>query len=300
MKRNIDIVKAIRTFLKVVEQQSFSEASRQLNLVTSAVSRQVVDLEKHFGCQLLYRTTRAMHLTDEGRFYLEQFRDVINRLDSLEASANERQQKVAGHLRITAPQNAGEIGIQDIISDFLTEHPDVSLSWLLVNRYVNLVEEGVDLAVRVGELPDSSLISRRLSEIRILFVASPDYLKQYGVPNHPKEFGKHQCIVDSSNHEPGRWHYRERNREHQVRVSSRIEINLGSLVAQFAAAGHGIAQLPDFLVRPYLQQGSLVTLLEAYQLPPVTVSLVYPNNRMTNPALRALISYLLEKGQVNA
>ena len=216
VKRKIDLVKAMRTFQTVVELQSFSAASRQLNLVTSAVSRQVSDLEKHFGCQLLYRTTRAMHLTAEGSYYLEQFKDVLLRLDELETSANERQQRIAGHIRITAPYNSGKLGAVGILSDFLKQYPEVKLSWMLVNRYVNIVEEGFDLAIRVGELADSSLIGRKIDEMNILFVASPDFLATHGSPNHPKDLTNIPCILDGSNRQPQKWRYRDESGQEQT------------------------------------------------------------------------------------
>lgn len=294
MKRKMDLVKAMRTFLVVVEHQSFTAASQALNLVTSAVSRQVSDLEKHFGCQLLYRTTRAMHLTAEGRFYLEQFRDVLQRLDDLEALTSERKQSVSGHLRMTAPMNIGKLGVQDVVGDFLRDHPDVRLSWMLVNRFVNLVEEGIDLAIRVGELPDSSFIARRYASLEVYYVASPAYLRENGVPQHPRELVEHKCVVDSSNRVPGRWRYHTDKGEQQVSVNASVEINQGEMVAQFAAAGHGIAHLPDFLVQTYLDSGELVSILDEYRLPPVPVSLVYPANRMASPALKALVEFLLD------
>ncbi len=294
MKRKMDLITAMRTFLVVVEQGSFTAASQSLNLVTSAVSRQVSDLEKHFGCQLLYRTTRAMHLTAEGGFYLEEFRDLLQRLDALEQLTSERQAKVSGHLRMTAPMNMGRLGIQNVVSGFLKQHPDVKLSWMLVNRYVNLVEEGIDLAIRVGELPDSSLIARPFSKLQIYFVASPEYLAQHGTPGHPEELVDHQCIMDSSNRIPGRWRYFADNSEQQISVNAAVEVNQGALVADFAAAGHGVALLPDFLVQDYLDSGVLVSILEPYRLPPVPVSLVYPANRIASPALKALVEYLLE------
>tara|TARA_R110002095_G_scaffold52332_5_gene45650 strand:- start:20213 stop:21121 length:909 start_codon:yes stop_codon:yes gene_type:complete len=294
MKRKIDLVKAMRTFALVVEHQSFSAAARELDLVNSAVSRQVKDLENHFDCQLLYRTTRAMHLTAEGQHYLDQFQDVLVRLDGLESQSQTRQTQVAGQLRITGPLHVGRLGIQNTVSDFLKQYPDVRLSWLLVNRYVNLVEEGVDLAIRVGEQDDSSLIARHYSELNVVFVASPDYLAKQGTPSHPKELVNHHCLIDSSNSRPGRWSYLEGKRERQVRVNAAIEVNLGHLVADFAAAGHGIAQLPDFLVQSYLDSGELVTIMEPFQLPTIPFYLVYPSNRMVNPALKKLIQHLLD------
>lgn len=291
----MDLIKAMRTFLVVVEHQSFTAASQTLNLVTSAVSRQVSDLEKHFDCQLLYRTTRAMHLTAEGRFYLEQFKEVLARLDALEALTSVRQQKVTGHLRMTTPMSISRLGIQHKVSDFLCLHPDLKVSWMLVNRYVNLVEEGVDLAIRVGELPDSSLIARPFTTLCVHFVVSPNYLLKHGTPRHPKALTDHQCILDSSNRTPGRWRYSTDKGEQQVSVDAAVEVNDGRLAAEFAAAGHGIALLPDFLVQDYLDRGELVCILDDYKLPPVPVSLVYPANRMASPALKSLVSYLLEQ-----
>lgn len=296
VKRKIDLVKAMRAFQTVVELQSFSAASRQLNLVTSAVSRQVSDLEKHFGCQLLYRTTRAMHLTAEGSYYLEQFKDVLLRLDELETSATERQQRIAGHIRITAPYNSGKLGAVNILSDFLKLYPEVKLSWLLINRYVNIVEEGFDLAIRVGELADSSLIARKIDEINILFVASPDFLATHGYPDHPKELANMPCILDGSNRQPQKWRYRdESGQEQTINANSVIEVNQGELVAQFAANGHGVALLPEFLVKQYIDSGELVTILSQYSLAPIPVSLVYPANRLMNPALKTLIQYIIDQ-----
>lgn len=294
MKRKIDLLKAMRTFLVVVEEKSFSAASVKLNIVTSAVSRQVSDLEQHFNCLLLYRTTRAMHLTAEGEFYSQQFRAILQQLDQLESSASERQDKVAGHLRITAPMHIGALHFQHKISEFLTLYPEVTLSWLLVNRYVNLVEEGVDLAIRVGELEDSTLIARQYQTMTVPFVASPDYLGKHGTPTHPDQLADHRCITDSSNRQPGRWRYQDGRKLHTMSITGAIDVNQGDLVAQFAAKGHGIAQLPDFLVQEYLDSGQLVTILERYQVPDLPISLVYSANRMKNPALSALITHLLD------
>ncbi len=284
----------MRTFLVVVELQSFSAASRKLNIVVSAVSRQVSDLEKHFGSHLLYRTTRAMHLTSEGEYYLEQIRELIERLDHLESFASERQLNIAGHLKITAPQNSSLIGLQKSIGDFLSLHPDVKISWSLMNRYVNLIEEGIDLALRVGELSDSNLVARPFGELKILFVASPDYLEKHGMPTHPDDLSKHHCILDSSSRQPGRWVYRESIKEKHVRVTANIDVNHGEMVAQFAAAGHGVAQLPDFLVRYFIESGELISILEHFMIPAIPMFLVYPANRMKSPVLKALIEYLLE------
>jgi len=293
MKRNIDLITAMRTFLVVVERHSFSAASRELNIVVSAVSRQVADLEKHFNCQLLYRTTRAMHLTSEGEHYLRQFQEIIARLDNLESFSRHRGEVIAGHLKITTPQDSALIGIQASIEEFLKLHPRVKISWLQLNSYVDLVNEGVDLAVRVGKLEDSTLVARAFAEFTLKFIAGTEYLKLYGCPTHPSQLEKHRCILDSSSRQPGRWQYHESNKEHQVRVSADIEVNNGEMVAQFAAANQGIAQLPDFLVQEHIDNGRLVSILEEFAMPPIPVYLVYPAKRMKSPALEALLEFLL-------
>jgi len=296
--RKIDLLKAMRTFVMVANKQSFSAASRELNLVTSAVSRQVADIEKHFACQLLYRTTRAMHLTAEGEYYIERFKIVIAQMDELEDMAHERQQKIGGHISISAPSGSTSLGFMQSTSDFIKQHPDVRVSWMFVNRFVNMIEEGVDLAIRVGELPDSSLVARQYRTMKVHFVASPEYLQGHGTPMHPKELNQHQCILDTSNRQPGRWRYLERGNEKKAEQHMAVQAfaaaNDGVIVARLAADGHGIAQLPTFLMQDYLSSGQLVPILQDYEFTSAPISLVYPANRMMNPALRALINHILE------
>ncbi len=290
----MDLLKAIRTFVIVAEKESFSNASRELNIVTSAVSKQVSDLEAHFSSQLLYRTTRAMHLTGEGQYYLEQFKDIIARIDSLEDIANERQQHLVGHLCISAPQGSTSLGYLQSTSDFIKRHPDVRISWLFLNRFVNMVDEGIDLSIRVGELADSSMIARRYSSVRVHFVASPKYIKEHGLPLHPKELSKHQCILDSSNRLPGRWRYSDNGVEQHISVKAFVQANDGEIAAKFAIDDHGIAYLPTFLMQEYLISGELVPILRDFEFEPSPISLIFPANRLMNPALRTLIEFLLK------
>jgi DNA-binding transcriptional LysR family regulator len=299
--RKIDLVKAMRTFVLVIEKQSFSGASRELNLVTSAISKQVSDLEKHYDTQLLYRTTRAMHLTDQGSYYLECFKDILSRLDDLEDIASQRKQRISGHLRISAPLGSGSIGYLQGVSDFVKCYPDVRITWVFTNRFVNIVEEGIDLSIRVGQLEDSNLIARRYSTIRVNFVASPEYLAQNGVPLHPKELSQHCCIVDSSNRKPKRWRYQQKGAQELLPVEAFMQVNDGEVTAQLAAQGHGIALLPTFLTQSYLDAGQLQPILREYEFDASPVSLVYPAIRVMNPTLKALVDFLLEnrpdKGQ---
>ena len=294
MKRKIDLLKAMNTFVMVAEKGSFSAVSRELNIVTSAISRQVSDLEAHFSCQFLYRTTRAMHLTAEGSRYLEEFKEVLGRISTLENSTQQSDAELSGQLTISAPRGSVSLGFLKVASEFMAIHPEVKISWLFLNRFVNMVEEGVDLSVRIGELPDSSYIARRYSDIKVNFVASPDYLARYGEPMHPKELLEHRCITDSSNRLPKRWRYQENGKESNVAVTSHNEANDGDIVAQLAAYGNGIAYLPTFLTQSYLDSGQLIPILKNYEFDSVPVSLVYPANLMMNRALKSFVNYLLE------
>lgn len=295
----MDLLKAMQTFRMVVEQQSFSAAARELNLVTSAVSRQVNDLEEHFGCKLLQRTTRSMTLTEEGREYLTGFSDILDRLSDLQDDMTERQQIVAGQLRITSPSHSAAFGLQPVVSTFIQQHPQVKLSWLIVNRFVNLVEEGVDLAIRVGELPDSGLVARQIGTMQVYCVAHPDYLHKHGEPESPQQLMNHQCILDSSNRQPGRWRFQLNNTPRYVSVNSSLDTSSGQLAADFAADGLGIALLPDFMLREHMLAGRLVRILRDYELPAAKVSVVYPANRVMKASLRALIDFLVETGLPN-
>ncbi len=235
-----------------------------------------------------------MNLTAEGEHYLEQFNEVIERLESLEHRADINQQTITGHLRVSAPPDAEQLGITRLVSEFVQQYPAVKLTLMLLNRYVNLVEEGIDLAVRVHDLADTRLIARRYTELNVLYVASPEYLARHGTPQHPKELSEHNCVIDSSIRTPGRWRYYDEGDERHVNVTGSMEVNDGNITADYSAAGHGIAFLPDFLVKNYLDNGELVSILEPFQMPPAPVSLVYPANRMQNSVLSELVQHLLD------
>jgi LysR family transcriptional regulator for bpeEF and oprC len=292
----MDLLKSIEVFRRVVALESFSAAASDLNMVNSAVSRHVSELERRLNCKLLQRTTRSMKLTAEGLHYLQRFESIVSSVDELEQDVERRQNDIVGQLRITVPLHANGLhNLQPRLSEFLNRYPGVKLSWLLVNRHVHLIEEGIDLAIRVGELPDSNLVARELCKMRVYFVASPAYLDAAGTPKTPDQMAEHRCIIDSSINQPTRWIYKaERGKKH-VTVSADIEVNNGELVADFAVDGFGIAYLPDFIVNEHIASGRLIRLLQPYEVGPVPVSLVYPMNRMMSPALRALIDFMLEE-----
>ncbi len=283
----------MRTFCRVVDCGSFSKTALELNLAVSAVSRQVSELERHFDNKLLYRTTRVMRLTPEGEFFERHFRDILLQMDRLESSAIERQQRVAGKLRITSPQNIGLSGINPQVAEFLRQHPEVELSWVMINRYVNLIEDGFDLAIRAGKLEDSSFVSRRYRSFRLMYAASQAYLDQHGEPDHPSDLKQHSCLLDNSLPTPERLPYFEQGAVKQVTVSSSFSLNQGHLLVDYAMAGLGICHLPDFLLENAISEGRLMPILQDYWQPPIDIYFVYPASKLTNPVVRALIDHLL-------
>ncbi|MEM7208826.1 MAG: LysR family transcriptional regulator [Pseudomonadota bacterium] len=289
----MDLFKAINTTLRVVDTGSLSAASRELNIAVSAISRQVSELEKHFDCTLLYRTTRTMKLTPEGEFFVAKFRQILGHVDELQDSLAERRQRVEGKLRITSPQNIGQMGINPHVASFMQKHPKVELSWMMVNRYVNLIEEGFDLAIRAGELDDSTFVSRRYGRFQMEFAASPEYLEKAGLPTHPRELVTHQCLLDSSLAQPGRIRYQENTEQKQVNVSGSFTLNQGHLLADFARLGLGVCHLPDFLLEGAKTRGELVPILEEYWQAPIDIFFVYPASKLTNTVVRAFIDHLL-------
>ncbi|AQS35412.1 transcriptional regulator, LysR family [Shewanella psychrophila] len=288
----MDLLKSISTFQLVVEYKSFSGAAQAMNLVPSAVSRQVSELEKWLGVRLLQRTTRSIGLTSEGRSYLAQMALISQSVAELKG-AIPSSTELKGDLRITAPLILGKYVLPSVLSEFSNQHPEVNLSLFLTNRNVNLAEEGYDLALRVGNLPDSGLIARTLGEYRIKTLASPSYLERYGVILTPQELKDHRCLINNARHTPRRWLYQIDDNPIQVKVDGDIESNDSECLLEFCLQGQGIIQLPTFQVRHLIEKGELVELIPEYSAPPQQVSLLFTSNKLMGPVQRALIDFLV-------
>ncbi len=288
----MDKLRAMQVFREVVKQGSFSAAGNSLNLVNSAVSRQVSELERLLGTKLLYRTTRALSLTHDGQMYLEKIDEILTGVSELEQLAEDSHLTVRGSLKVTAPTFLGRHILEPLLPGFLIQHPEVKVSLLLVDRFINLVEEGFDLAIRVGDLPDSSLFSRKMGETRLKCVASPDYLKKAGIPETPKELSKHNCLFDSVvSHK--KWAFKSADSEYSIEIDGNTAVNNGEMVAQMALSGVGIVYLPDFFVNQSLVEGKVVELLSEYTLETYPISMLYPHNRHKSMALKSLMDYIV-------
>ena len=289
----MDKLRAMQVFREVVKCGSFSAAGDSLNLVNSAVSRQVSELERLLGTKLLYRTTRALSLTHDGQMHLEKIDEILDGVSELEQLAEDSHLIVRGSLKITAPTFLGRHILEPLLPEFLTKHPQVKVSLLLVDRFINLVEEGFDLAIRVGELPDSSLFSRQMGETRLKCVASPDYLKKAGMPEMPNELGEHNCLFDSVvSHK--KWVFKGPDGEYNIAIDGNTAVNNGEMVCQMAVDSVGIAYLPDFFVNQPLAEGKVIELLSEYTHESYPISMLYPHNRHKSLALKTLMNYIID------
>ncbi|ROS05402.1 LysR family transcriptional regulator for bpeEF and oprC [Sinobacterium caligoides] len=288
----MDLFKAITTFQQVVKHKSFSAAANAMNLVPSAVSRQVSELEKWLGVRLLHRTTRSIGLTSEGRAYLAKMALISQNVAELKGEMLSTTE-LAGELRLTAPLILGKHVLTPVLSQFSEQYPEIDLSLFLTNRVVDLAEESYDLALRVGDLADSSLVARTLGEYQVKTLATPGYIERYGKLETPEQLKHHRCLINSAKHTPRRWLYQIDGKPVQAKVRGEIESNDPECLLAFCLQSRGIVQLPDFLASPLVKKGELVELLGQYTPPPQPVTLLFTSTKLMGPAHREMIDFLV-------
>jgi len=292
----LDRLTAIQVFAQVVEAGSFAKAAERLGLSTSATSRQVAELEAHLQARLLNRTTRRVSLTESGRAFYERAVQLLADLGEAEAEASSAAVVPRGTIRLTTSVNFGVRHVAPAIAEFLRRHPEVRFDVSLSDRVVDLVEEGFDLAIRVGTPGADNLVARRLGETRLVPCASPDYLARHGAPSTPEELARHNCFTYEYVSPRQVWRFRDRaGAERTVRVSGSLHSNNGDLLAEVAAHGAGIVFEPAFIVGPEVRAGRLVPLLQEFVPPPVPIFALYPSRKHLSAKVRRFVEFLLER-----
>lgn len=268
-------------FVRVVEAGSFTRAASEAGASKSAVSKRVAALEARLGARLLERTTRSMRLTDVGRRYFTRAQEIVSAAEEAELEAAAAQDAAVGTLRLSAPVSFGVRYLGEAIARFAVAHPEVRVRVDLDDRYVDLIEEDYDLAVRVGSLPDSSLVARALMTSRPWLVASPEYLATRARPRTPKDLERHEALL--YRHQVGgrTWHFEGRGGKRTVRVQGRLVSDNGDILAAAACHGVGIALLPDFIVEPHVASGRLEVLLPTWCRAESEVFAVYPHRNLS-------------------
>lgn len=284
----------MRVFAAVIDAGSFVGASRLLNLSRTAVSRHVLDLEARLGVRLLHRTTRTLSPTPEGLLFHARCRELLDQLDDAEAEVARGSQTARGVLRLSVPATFGQLHLAPLWPRFLQRHPGLTLDVTLSDRAVDLVDEGFDLAVRIGRLASSTLVARKLAETRLIPCASPGYLARHGTPAHPADLAEHAVIAYSHLSTGDTWEFTGPDGPASVRVRPRMRTNSGDTCRAAALQDQGIILEPSFIIGADLDSGALCEILPGYRGLTFGVHAVYPSHRLASPKVRLLVDFLVE------
>jgi len=291
----MDQLRAIRVFVAVAEQGSFAAAAEHLGLSRTAASKHVQDLEARLGVTLLNRTTRSVSLTQAGAAYFERAQRILDELETADSEASLQTRTPRGRLRVSVPVSFGVRHLAPPLKDFMEAFPEVQLDIVANDRQVNLVDEGFDLAIRIGQLADSSLIARRIATTRLILCASPRYLGAHARPIHPRDLSEHVCLGYPYWSGQDAWTFHGRDGEtYKVPVKNQLWSNNGDLLLNAAISGLGIIRQPDFIVHDAIARGELAQLLPELRAPEIGIHVVYPPAPVMPLRVRVFIDYLVD------
>ncbi|WP_404862862.1 LysR family transcriptional regulator [Georhizobium sp. MAB10] len=288
----MDTLTRIRAFIDVVEAEGFSAASRKIGRSKALLSKYVRELEDELGALLLNRTTRQFSLTEAGHTYYKSASEILKEIDSLADLVRENNSDLKGRLRISAPRTFADADIGASLVDFAVDHPDLTLDVVADDRFVDLVEEGFDIAIRITRLEDSGLIARKLGPFRILVCASPAFIEQHGPLNDPTDLARLPCILDTNGRSLSNWRFqRADGSQFTVNVNVRMEVNSPMMAMRAAIGGLGVTMLPDFVAKSALDSGELVSLFEENGIDDRGIYAIYPHRRYLPAKVRAFVDH---------
>lgn len=289
----MDRLQTMAVFVAVAEEAGFASAARRLNLSTPSVSRAVSELEARLGVRLLHRTTRSVHLTESGQDYLENCRQILSQIDAADRRAADAHAAPRGEVSVSTTALFGRMVVAPVLLDMLHLYPEISVKTVFVNRIVNLAEEGFDIAVRFGDLTDSSLIAARVGSVRRVLIASPDYLNARGRPQTPSELSDHD-IIDFVDSTPGDgWRFRKDGEEFSFRPQSRLHLNSADPAISAALEGRGVSRVLSYMVEDQIEAGDLEFVLEAFQPAAVPIHVLHKEPGNTSARVRAVVDHLV-------
>lgn len=292
----MDALSDIAVFVKVVEHGSFTAAAEYLSVSKSAVSKYVTRLEARLGARLLNRTTRRLSLTEIGRTFYQRTRRGLADIEDAEAEVSSLQGEPRGSLRLNTPMSFGILHIAPALHDFMAQYPELSVDMFLDDRKVDVIDEGFDVSVRIANLPDSSLVARRLGPCRHAIVASDGYLEKHGTPKTPDELRGHNVLAYRYQQSPLQWHFQTPdNKTASVTVGGSVQLNNGMATRAAVLNGLGVARIPTFVVGDDIRAGRLRALLPDYGTLELSIFLVYPQRRYLSPKVRAFADFMAER-----
>jgi DNA-binding transcriptional LysR family regulator len=291
----MDLLAGLRIFIRIAETGSFSAVAREMGATQPAVSRQIAALETHLGSRLFQRSTRSLTLTEDGRDLLSHARLVVEAVEETESAIGRRRTSPAGMVRLGCPGVFGRLYVAPRIHRLLDRYPELSIDLAMTDNVVDMVQDGLDLSIRVGEVTDASLVARRIGSTTAIVVASESYLTAHGEPAHPSELSAHSCIVFTRTATPETWNFSGAEGPLSVPVHGRLRTNGIEAVLEAAIAGVGIALVPTWMMRDATHNSRLRTILQAWKPRRRAISVVYPSRRFLAPRTRAVIDFLVDE-----
>ncbi len=292
----IDHASEMAAFVRVVDSKGFSAAASGLGLTPSAVSKLITRLEARLGVRLLHRTTRALHLTAEGEAFYAAARRIVTEIETIEDQITGQRGTPQGLLKVTSSVAFATHQLAPVISEFLARYPLIQIELVPTDRVVDMVEDGIDIAIRIGRLADTSFMARKIGEDKRLICAAPSYLARHGTPLRPEDLARHNCIVSRERAYLNRWQFRLDDVVREIEVTGRLSVNEGEMQMQLALQGIGIVRLTRLTMAQAIRDGTLIPLLEGYSADePVPIHAVYPHRRHLAPKVPAFVNFLIEK-----
>jgi DNA-binding transcriptional LysR family regulator len=291
----MDQITAMRAFVRVVQTGSFSAVARESDTGQATISKRVAGLESLLGVKLLNRSSRDISLTEPGQSYYDKAVVILAELDEAEAEARSQTVRPQGTLRISAPIPFGRMILAPLLPEFLERYPTIQVDLMLNDKFVDLISEGIDVAIRAKQLEDSSLIARPLFENPMRLIAAPSYLQRYGRPEKPEQLSAHNCLVYSLQKSGKHWPFKRQQKSITVTVNGNFQCDNGDTLLEMARAGSGIAQLPIWMIDQHLKAGQLTTLLDDYQADAIPFHAIYPKHRYTPLKVRSFIDFIKAK-----
>lgn len=291
----MDRLESDRMFVAVMETGSFTAAADRLGTSSGQASKLLSRLERELGVRLLNRTTRAVSPTEAGQAYFDRLRPLLDEYDSLDTSIRDTSEAPQGRLRLTAPLTFGAVELASALNDFALRYPEIRLDVSFSDRIANLVDEGFDMAVRVGRPQDSSLVARKLCDVRLVVVGAPAYLTRHPEPATPEDLAQHECILDANFRDAERWPFRIEGAERLMPVRGRVRYSNAEACLAAVEAGLGLACLPAFVAGPAIRSARVRRLLAPYETEPFGIHALYPHSRHLAAKVRVLVEFLAER-----
>lgn len=290
----MDKLTSMNVFVRVAKAGSFAGGARDLDISRAMATKHIMQLEEHLGTRLFNRTTRSLSLTEMGASYLERCQQVLDDIEEMEATVTQLQTEPRGTLKISAPQVIGATQIAPAISEFLKLYPDLDVTIILQGNIGDLIDEGIDLAINLGGVEDSSMIARKLASSPLVVCGAPGYFQQYGIPKSPEDLTDHSCLVNWSIPPRDQWRFKGPYGDLMIKVKGRIVANVADPIRVGAIEGLGLVILPRYIVGRDIEKGKLMPVLEDYELAPLEIHAVYPHRKYLSTKVRKFLDFLQE------